>query len=243
MLFEDFHREIQLARPILTPYEREDGYAYKVGSKRVIRLSPLKSGEFYLVRAASKRVKIPNSSGRFSGSLAELLTIIDHEIAVTQAETPRKRTRVTKTRVSHPRPSASLPPIPRNVIKEFDFKVVMSGLERQQNIIYRWEIFDGLKRVGVYIGLTGQEDHDERIRRYGRRVMGIQRGLPYSPEAPGGYRKVHWALEAALHSERRIVLTLLSGLQPGMTLLQLESQYIREHDSFGPAPHQLNERP
>lgn len=243
MLFEDIDREIQLARPVLIPCERKDGYAYKIGSKRVIRLSPLKNGEFYLVRAASKRAKISNSSGRFTGTLAELLAIIDHEIAVTQAATPRKHTRVTETRVSNPRQPLSLPPTPRNVIKEFDFKVVVNGLEGQQNIIYRWEIFDGLERVGVYIGLTGREDPGARINRYRRRVMGIQQGLPYSRTDPGGYRKVHWALEAALHSECRIVLTLLSGLQPGMTLLQLESQYIREHDSFGPAPHQLNERP
>jgi hypothetical protein len=71
--------------------------------------------------------------------------------------------------------------------------------------------------------------------------MGIQRGEPYSKNNPNGYRKVHRALEAALHAGHRIVLTYLSSRQLGLTLKQLETRYIVEHDSYGPAPHQLNE--
>lgn len=140
-------------------------------------------------------------------------------------------------------PSAGLAPAPRAVIKQFEFLPVWNGLSRHQGTIYRWEIFSGDERIGVYIGKTDQKKPKRRVRRYRWRVDCLQRGEPYSDAEPDGYRKVHRALEAALHHGHRIVLTALSAAQPGLSLDELESRFIREHDSYGPAPHQLNEKP
>lgn len=230
MSIENIHREIQLARPILTPFERKDGYSYQIGSKRAIRISPCaQAGSLFLVKAASERAKLPNARGLFSGTFAELLAIVDREIALIQAEMLKRASTGARHVQSNSPKSTALRAPARDGIKDFVFERVVNGLTGMNGLIYRWEIFDGDARVGVYIGLTDIEDSGKRISRYRANVMGIQRGEPYSRKNPDGYRKVHRALEAALHTGHRIVLTNRSGHHPGF-----------EHDSYGPAP-QLNE--
>ncbi|MCY1291889.1 hypothetical protein D9M68_223440 [compost metagenome] len=91
MSFEAIHAEIMLARPYLIPRERTDngirnGYSYwlKVPPSkelRVIRLS--QDGDSYeLVRSASERKALQQVRQRFSGSMNELLAIIDEQVEI-----------------------------------------------------------------------------------------------------------------------------------------------------------------
>lgn len=242
MTIKNFHQEIQLTRRILTPSVIKNGYSYWLGSKRAIRISPgAQPDSLFLVKAASERANFPNARGPFSGNFAELLAIVDQEVSIILAEMPKRTLIATSLVHSTCTKSAALRPMARESIKDFVFEPSKSELTDTKGLIYRWEIYDGDTCVGVYIGLTHSENSEERISRYRARVMGLQRGEPYSKKNPGGYRKVHRALEAGLHAGHRIVLTHLSGHQPGLTLKRLETQYILEHDSYGPAQHQLNE--
>ncbi|WP_152561870.1 hypothetical protein [Cupriavidus sp. SK-3] len=92
MSFEAIHADIMLARPNLVPRERTErgirnSYAYWLRlpfSKefRVIRLSQQAGGSYELVRSASERRTRQKIRQRFSGSLAELIAIIDEEIDI-----------------------------------------------------------------------------------------------------------------------------------------------------------------
>ncbi len=89
MSLEVIHAEIMLARPYLIARERTEmgirnGYSYWLRvppSKevRVIRLSQ-EDGSYELVRSASERKTLAKVRQRFSGSVAELLAIIDEQI-------------------------------------------------------------------------------------------------------------------------------------------------------------------
>ncbi|WER50551.1 hypothetical protein CupriaWKF_34085 [Cupriavidus sp. WKF15] len=91
MSFEAIHAEIMLARPYLIPRERTEkgirnGYSYWLRvppSKelRVIRLSQEGSG-YELVRSASEGKTRGTVRQRFSGSVAELLAIIDEQVEI-----------------------------------------------------------------------------------------------------------------------------------------------------------------
>ncbi|SOZ19184.1 hypothetical protein [Cupriavidus taiwanensis] len=91
MSLEAIHAEIMLARPYLIPRERTEegirnGYSYWLRvppSKevRVIRLSQ-EDGSYELVRSASERKTLAKVRQRFSGSVAELLAIIDEQIDI-----------------------------------------------------------------------------------------------------------------------------------------------------------------
>ncbi|MFC4521426.1 hypothetical protein [Cupriavidus pinatubonensis] len=91
MSFEAIHAEIMLARPYLIPRERTEkgirnGYSYWLRvppSKelRVIRLSQ-EEGSYELVRSASERQTLAKVRQRFSGSVSELLAIIDEQVEI-----------------------------------------------------------------------------------------------------------------------------------------------------------------
>jgi len=96
MSFEAIHADIMLARPYLVARERTEqgirnGYSYWLRlppSKefRVIRLSQQLGNSFELVRSASERRMRQQIRQRFSGSLTELLTIIDEEIDIIRVD-------------------------------------------------------------------------------------------------------------------------------------------------------------
>ena len=86
MSLEAIHAEIMLARTYLIPRERtEKGELGMVipPSKElpVIRLSQ-EDGSFELVRSASERKTLAKVRQPFSGWVAELLAIIDEQIAI-----------------------------------------------------------------------------------------------------------------------------------------------------------------
>jgi hypothetical protein len=91
MSLEAIHAEIMLARSYLIPRERTDkgirnGYSYWLQvppSKelRVIRLSE-EGGTYELVRSASERKARERVRQRFTGSVADLLVIIDEQVEI-----------------------------------------------------------------------------------------------------------------------------------------------------------------
>lgn len=246
MTLDDFHREILHARPELVDYRRSDGgYSFSIGSKRVIRLQPLSGARINLVKSASERATKSKQREAFSGSLAELLAILDAELALIQDESqkPIKPVSTPRTTERSRRLVLGQAPAPRAVVKQLKYDSDWNRLAGKKGVIYRWEIFAGNERVGVYIGLTEKQTPEARIGKYVYRVEALQLGSPYLPTKPDGYRKIHRALVEAMHQGHRVVLTLISSIQPGMSLAELESALIRQHDSFGPGAHQLNERP
>ncbi|WP_159837202.1 hypothetical protein [Burkholderia sp. 8Y] len=190
-------------------------------------------------RAATFRAtKNKSATHRFSGSVAELLSIVDLELALIAAEAGHRpgedaRSGTEKTAVR-----------PLGTLRTFDPEVVADGVDISRELIYRWQIFDDSNAlVGVYIGLARASQGPVRFNRYRNRVRGIQLGLPYSANPNRDYRKVHYALANALEVGARIVFTYLCNCGPDESLAALESRLIAEHDSYGPAAHQLNEKP
>ncbi len=96
MSLEAIHADIMLARPYLVPRERTErgvrnGYSYWLRlppSKelRVIRLSQPSAHSYELVRSASERRTRKQVRERFTGSVTELLAIIDEEIGIIRKE-------------------------------------------------------------------------------------------------------------------------------------------------------------
>ncbi|WP_042876465.1 hypothetical protein [Cupriavidus necator] len=92
MSLEAIHADIMLARPYLVPRERTEqgirnGYSYWLRlppskERRVIRLSQESGNRYELVRSASERRMRQKMRQHFSGSLTELLTIIDEEVDI-----------------------------------------------------------------------------------------------------------------------------------------------------------------
>jgi hypothetical protein len=261
MLLESRHEEIlqragQLARP-LHWHKLEEGYSYWVfdsegAEQRVIRLSrrPLPN-VLELKRAATYRAtKSKEATTRdFSGSLEDVLAIIDDEIALIEAQTRADgRSKSTPFAVnvtkSTRRPRSAQRLATDDGYTALTPTVVDDGVDISQSLIYRWQIFDAAGELtGVYIGLARVSQGEVRFKRYRRRVKNMQLGLPYSTNPGADYRKVHYALTAAALSGARIVFTYLCNCPPGESLAALESRLIAEHDSFGPAAHQLNEHP
>ncbi|MFM0324864.1 hypothetical protein [Caballeronia glebae] len=256
MSLTELHTALLLAGRGLHADEIADGYSFSVfnakgSKKRVIRLSSTsRAGVFEVKRAATFRAtKERNATHRFSGTVAELLSIIDIEIAVIEAEAAhvaRKgaRTDIETTAVRPLAARLARAYKPVGTLRTFDPEIILDGVDISRELIYRWQIFDGSNAlVGVYIGLARASQGPVRFNRYRNRVRGIQLGLPYSANPNRDYRKVHYALANALEAEAHIVFTYLCNCGPDESLTALESQLIAEHDSYGPAAHQLNEKP
>lgn len=75
---------------MLRPNARKDGYSYSSGAKRAIRISLRATpGVYDLVRAASERAGRPDARGRFTGTLADLVALVDEEISLIGNELKR----------------------------------------------------------------------------------------------------------------------------------------------------------
>jgi hypothetical protein len=256
MSFTELHTGLLLAGRGLHADRIADGHSYWVfngegSKKRVIRLSSTsRAGVFEVKRAATFRAaKDKSATHRFSGSVAELLPIVDIELALIAAEAGHRSreearfdTEKTAVRPLVARLARAYEPV--GTLRTFDPEVVADGVDISRELIYRWQIFDGSNAlVGVYIGLARASQGPVRFNRCRNRVRGIQLGLPYSANPNRDYRKVHYALANALEVGARIVFTYLCNSGPDESLAALESRLIAEHDSYGPAAHQLNERP
>jgi hypothetical protein len=121
------------------------------------------------------------------------------------------------------------------------FEINDNGRDQTRPLIYRWEIFDASGvLIGCYIG-KAKGGAGRPLKRYKRNVARLIAGKPYWPSKPDGYRRVHRALAAATIAGQRIVLSLLANVPEGENINLWERHQIREHDSSGPEPHQLND--
>jgi len=258
MTLEELHAGILAAWPALSASERRKGslrgYAYRLAlpdgrTPRVVRLLETGAGAFELVRAASERASGERTRHRFAGPLPALLSIIDSEIALIQSEA--RGGSAGSGRMVRDRRAKQVPRARPASVNGSDRvagwsgpEFVSNGVDGARPLIYRWQIFgpDG-ELSGVYVGQAGEGQAPTRMARYRSRVLGIQQGRPYSATDPDrDYRRIHHALADAVSHGHRIVLTWLDNCTPDGDLKALETRFILEQGSYGPLPHQLNDR-
>ncbi len=98
---------------------------------------------------------------------------------------------------------------------------INDGVDLTKPGIYEWHI----EGVGRYIG---KFTHLTRpLREYQRNVAKLQGGLPYRPQKPDGFRRVHRELASAAATGRTMVLTILENVSPEL-LHSREAELIKE---------------
>jgi hypothetical protein len=104
-----------------------------------------------------------------------------------------------------------------------------------------WEIWaeDGTL-LGRYVGKASRGSR-RPLSHYKRNVMNILNGKPYRKGKPDGYRRVHRILAEAMSSGYRVRLSLLKNVEPNESINQVERILIKEHNSAGSEPWQLND--
>lgn len=80
-----------------------------------------------------------------------------------------------------------------------------TGFNRELPGLYVWEISSAGRYVGRYSKISRPLKHYPRI------VYRLQNGLPYRPQNPSGFRRIHHALVAAIEEGRPIALHLWSN--------------------------------
>ena len=97
-----------------------------------------------------------------------------------------------------------------------DFHVICDRVDQAKPLLYQWEIHDTHtgQLPGGYIGKAVRGSR-RPLRHYERNVRRLLAQLPYRKGKPDGFRRVHWALAAAVEGGNRITLTLLRNIQPG----------------------------
>lgn len=79
------------------------------------------------------------------------------------------------------------------------------GFDRSLPGLYVWEISGAGRYVGRYSKISRPLKH------YARIVYRLRNGLPYRPQNPDGFRRIHHALVAAIGERRPITLHLWSN--------------------------------
>jgi len=120
------------------------------------------------------------------------------------------------------------------------FSELPCTLRLDQPLIYMWEIKnrDGVL-VGCYVGKAKNGAKRPRTH-YSRNVANILAGSAYRKGKPSGYRRIHLALAEAERLGHSITLQFLCNVMPGEDIDEVEQGKIRERNSRGPKPWQLN---
>lgn len=115
------------------------------------------------------------------------------------------------------------------------------GVDQSRPLIYMWEIWarDGTL-LGRYVGKASGGSR-RPLSHYKRNVMNILDGRPYRKGKPDGYRRVHRMLAGAMSSGHRVRLSLLTNVAPDESINEVERSLIKEHNSSGSEPWQLND--
>lgn len=121
------------------------------------------------------------------------------------------------------------------------FSEVPSPVRADLPLIYMWEIkdHDGAL-LGRYVGKAKSGAKRPRTH-YSRNVTNIILGKSYRKGNPKGYRRIHHALAKAHGQGHAITLQFLCNVMPDENINIIEQQKIREHNSHGPEPWQLND--
>lgn len=115
----------------------------------------------------------------------------------------------------------------------------LNGTDPQLPLIYMWEIHDGVRLVGRYIGKCKNGSKRPNYE-YKNNVRKLRAGLPYRKGNPAGYRRIHRAMAAALDKGFRLSLTYLCNVPDGENIDTWEERYIQLHGSRGHEEHCLN---
>lgn len=99
--------------------------------------------------------------------------------------------------------------------------VERNGFDRTQPGLYVWEI-DG---AGLYVGRYSKISRP--LRHYARIVYRLRNDLEYRPQNPNGFRRIHYALVAAIDQNRAIKLHLWANCAKD-ELAQAERALIEE---------------
>lgn len=131
--------------------------------------------------------------------------------------------------------------MPMDSFGEFAHESEFSGVDQSRPLIYMWEIWanDGTL-LGCYVGKASRGS-SRPLSHYKRNVMNILDGKPYRKGKPDGYRRVHRILAEATRSGYRVRLSLLKNVELHESINQVERILIKEHNSAGGEPWQLND--
>ena len=115
------------------------------------------------------------------------------------------------------------------------------GVDQNRPLIYMWEIWarDGIL-LGRYVGKASGGSR-RPLSHYKRNVMNILDGRPYRKGKPDGYRRVNRMLAEAMGNGHRVRLSLIRNVEPDESINQVERSLIKEHNSSGSEPWQLND--
>ncbi len=121
-----------------------------------------------------------------------------------------------------------------------NYELYHNGTDPLRPLIYMWEIHDGDRLIGRYIGKS-KNGSTRPVFEYRNNVRKLRAGLPYRKSNPNGYRRVHRAMAAALERGFRLSLTFLCNVPDGESVKLWERRYIHLHDSSGRDGHCLND--
>lgn len=121
-----------------------------------------------------------------------------------------------------------------------NFSKLADDIIETEPLIYMWEIRDSAGAlVGRYVG-KARTGADRPLKHYRRNVANLLAGKPYRKSKPDGYRRVHRALAEAEAKGLQITLRFLCNVGKDEDINEIEQRHIREQDSRGVEPWQLN---
>ena len=123
----------------------------------------------------------------------------------------------------------------------FVHELELCGVDQSRPLIYMWEIWTNDRTLlGRYVGKASRGS-GRPLSHYKRNVMNILDGRPYRKGRPDGYRRIHRMLAEAMGKGHRVRLSLLRNVEPDESINQAERSLIKEHNSSGSEPWQLND--
>ncbi len=113
-----------------------------------------------------------------------------------------------------------------------EFRFGANGVDPEQPLIYRWEIFDHVgERTACYVGKS-KNGAKRPLRDYKRNVRRLLAGQPYRKSKPEEFRDIHRLMAEAVRQDRTIVLTLLRNVSPGENINDAEQKLRQEHGAM-----------
>jgi len=119
------------------------------------------------------------------------------------------------------------------------FYLLPYTLNPESALIYMWEIRDGDRLVGRYVG-KAKGGAKRPLNHYKRNVANIVLGKPYRKGKPDGYRRIHRELAEAERRGYCVTLHFLCNVNSGENINQIEKECIIKQNSRGPEEWQLN---
>lgn len=125
-------------------------------------------------------------------------------------------------------------------MQRMNFSLIAHSLKETTALIYMWEIrtADG-DLLGRYVG-KAKNGASRPLTHYPLNVANLLANKPYRKGNPYGFRRIHRALAEAQVQGHRIELSFLCNVKDGENINELEQKFIRDQNSSGDEPWQLN---